>query len=470
MQTTIEQPTQEPLTPTKKQWQLIKAIKSGLYRFILIGGAISTAKSVGIAIVILSMAKQFPNTRYGVFRKNRLTLKRTTYQTFKKVARWMGLVEKRDYKANLTDLMWEFANGSEIWFMELDETKDPDFDKIKGLELTAAAIDEVNECAEEGVRVVATRVGRQNYNNEPQFVVMSCNPADNWVRDVFYTPYIKDKLQPPYLFIPSLPEDNPYNSAEYIAGLKANPPQFVKRYVEGNWDFADDENALFRNIVIERAVKPIKGRGDRFIGADIARAGQDNTVFCLIENGMLVDLYVPDIDKDDDQAILINVGDELIRYMNQNQVGYRYTTVDSNGLGEGVRDYLISKGYHVNGFKSGSTEGLELHDDETPKFDMLRSQRYWNMARAMETGAFTIWQGLPNFEDLRRDLLAHEVEITDKMIKVESKALMRKRLGRSPDFGDAVMMAFDATPPAGLADISAGGTVDDWWLHGDDED
>jgi phage terminase large subunit len=171
------------IIPTAKQREAIRAIKAGI-RYILTGGAISAAKSYGLAQIFISMAMQFPRTRYGIFRKNLTVLKRTTYQTFRKVAFEYGLIEGQ-HKVNRSEMYWEFTNGTQIYFLELDETKDPDFNKIKGLELTAAGIDEVNEIAQEGYRIVGSRVGRENHNGEPQFVLATCNPADNWVKDEF---------------------------------------------------------------------------------------------------------------------------------------------------------------------------------------------------------------------------------------------------------------------------------------------
>ena len=69
----------------------------------------------------------------------------------------------------------------------------PDYDKIKGLELTAAGIDEVNELEQNGYLIISSRVGRENHHGEPQFVLATCNPADNWVKDV-YTPWVKGTL------------------------------------------------------------------------------------------------------------------------------------------------------------------------------------------------------------------------------------------------------------------------------------
>jgi phage terminase large subunit len=118
------------IIPTPKQREAIRAIKAGI-RYILTGGAISTAKSYGLAQIFISVAMQFPRTRYGIFRKNLTVLKRTTYQTFRKVAFEYGLVEGQHYKVNRSEMYWEFNNGTQIFFLELDETKDPDFNKVK---------------------------------------------------------------------------------------------------------------------------------------------------------------------------------------------------------------------------------------------------------------------------------------------------------------------------------------------------
>jgi hypothetical protein len=78
------------LKPTPKQWEVIQAIRSRKFRYLLFGGAMSGGKSYLSAMIFLSMAKLYPGTRYGVFRRNMTALKRTTYQTFRKVSLEMG--------------------------------------------------------------------------------------------------------------------------------------------------------------------------------------------------------------------------------------------------------------------------------------------------------------------------------------------------------------------------------------------
>jgi phage terminase large subunit len=437
-------------------------------RYILTGGAISTAKSYGLAQIFISMSMQFPRTRYGIFRKNLTVLKRTTYQTFRKVAFDYGLLEGQHYKANRSEMYWEFNNGSTIYFSELDETKDPDFNKVKGLELTAAGIDEVNEIAQEGYDIVSSRVGRENHNGEPQFVLSTCNPSDNWVKDRFYTPWIKNKLPADHLFIPSLPRDNPHNSQEYLDALDRMPIQFKKRYVEGNWDYVDDANALFPNHVLDRMmVASVPKAGLKTIGVDVSREGGDKTVFSLFIGDTLTDLLEPEVDRSDVAPISDLIADELILYMQKNLVGYQQVWIDAVGNGGGVVDSMRRRGYYVNSFKSGE-KSTDLHEDETPKYDMLRSERYYKMAQAGTQGKLKIWKHCPWVEELRRDLLAHTYEVTDKQFIVESKTKMKKRLGRSPDFADAVVMGWREALEAGALDIETSGSWDD--LDSDDEE
>jgi len=110
-----------------------------------------------------------------------------------------GLTEGQHYEVNRSETYWEFTNGSQVYFIECDISNDPDYDKIKGLELTAAGIDEVNELEQNGYLIISSRVGRENHHGEPQFVLATCNPADNWVKDEFYTPWVKG----------TLPDDHP---------------------------------------------------------------------------------------------------------------------------------------------------------------------------------------------------------------------------------------------------------------------
>lgn len=67
---------------------------------------------------------------------------------------------------------------------------------------------------------------------------MTCNPANNWVKDKFYTPWKNNTLPSEYLYIPSRITDNPYimADADYVESLKNMPRYQYEVFVNGDWD------------------------------------------------------------------------------------------------------------------------------------------------------------------------------------------------------------------------------------------
>lgn len=452
----------------KKQKQVILAIRNGIAKEILYGGAMGSGKSYLIAMIASSLARQHSGITIGVFRKNRSTLKRTTLESFFEYLSNAGAIEGRDYKFNGSELSFVFPHKgkkpSKILFMELDGSKDRNYNKVRSLNLTAAFIDEVNECEREGWIALLARVGRRNTDFDgrkiPAFLMGTCNPDVNWVKEDFYTPYHKGELAPTKLFIPALPSDNPLLPAEYIATLETMPEQFKQLYLYGNWDYSDDDNSLFKHMWIDRGtiddlwtkyIKDDKGNdtkiidnSKRYLGVDVAREGRDKTVFALMENNQLVDVYVPDITVSDKSPILMQVADEIIKYAEKNDIGYEHVAIDAVGVGGGVVDACRAKGFYAREYKAGSND-VRRDQNGLPQFDNIRSMSFWDLSDALQKGDFSIYKKIDYYSELKKDLVIHTYEITDKVTKVESKTQLKKRLGASPDFADALSIAWWAS-------------------------
>lgn len=444
----------------EKQKQVIAAIRNRVAKEILYGGAMGSGKSYLIAMIATSLARQHPGVHIGVFRKNRTTLKRTTLESFFEYLNNAGAVEGRDYTFNGSELVITFKHGkglplSKVMFMELDGSKDRNYNKVRSLNLTCAFIDEVNECEREGWLALLARVGRKNtdgYKRKiPAFLMGTCNPDVNWVKDDFYTPHKKGTLPPYRMFIPALPSDNPKLPPEYIAQLETMPEQYKQLYLYGNWDYSDDDMSLFKHLHIDRGsvdmISPLLmsdgflDPSKRYIGCDVAREGRDKTVFALMDNGQLVDVYVPNIIVDDKAPILMQVAEELIAYASRNDVGYEHVAVDAVGVGGGVVDACRQKEFYVQEYKAGSNN-VRRDGNSLPMFDNIRSQAFWDLSDALQNGKFTIYKGIDYYQELKKDLVVHTYEITDKVTKVESKTQLKKRLGASPDFADALSIAW----------------------------
>lgn len=120
--------------------------------------------------------------------------------------------------------------------------------------------------------------------------------------------------------------------------------------------------------------------------------------------------------------------------------------VDVIGLGSGVVDRLREQGFkRTVAFNASAGTGRTDRSGEL-RFVNLRAAAWWWLRENLDP-AFEPALALPPDDLLIGDLVAPRYTVTSTgKIQVESKDEIRKRLGRSTDSGDAVVMAcFDAT-------------------------
>ncbi len=415
---------------TTKQRQFVEALQSRLYRYLCFGGAVSGGKSIVCIGILHNMALDYPKTRYAIIRKNYTTLKRTSVPSLRKVAELDNTSDQVDIKAESA----VYANGSEILFIDADVTKDADFDKLKGLELTACLIEEANEVDEKAFNILKTRVGRWNMIDGeliPHFILLNCNPSNNWVKTTFYQPDADGTIEAPYFYLQALPEDNEYNSKEYLESLKDLPEAEYQRYAKGNWDFADDPNQLisyewFKQCVAEK-INPIQS-DRKILSIDVARSGDDKTVFCYLQ-GLKV-LKFEEYSKLDTSEVALMA----IAKIQEQGILPEDVIIDIVGVGAGVFDMMRNRGYQVQQFVGGSKP------DSSPdffRFLNVRAEGYWFLREAlrnneMELEANTI---------LQNEILNIRYSTDEKVIKIEAKEQIKKRIGKSTDYGDALSMA-----------------------------
>lgn len=415
------------LNLTRKQSELIKALQTRRYRYLMFGGGMGGSKSYLGAIIFLQLALQFPNSRYAVIRKNMSVLKRTTYLTFQKVANDLHI----PYTENRQDMYWQVGD-SRIYFLEADDSKDQDFNKLRGLELTAAMIDEANEVAEKAFNILKMRIGRENRNGELAFLYLTTNPDQNWVKETFYDPYKEGSIEAPYYYLQALAKDNPFNQPEYIEALEHLPENEYNRFVLGDWSYSDDPNQLIRFDVLKPQLLASRSKEADGMGIDVAREGDDDTFFAYRKNIENV-RRIGDIELINSQDT-ITTASIAIEKMKDRKVGAGSVSVDVIGVGGGVVDSMRSRGYRVNAFNSGASP---TEDAGHLQFKNMRAQMYWKLREGLENGTIEL------VDDARliKELTAIRYFVKDKYIQIESKPEIKKRLGSSPDMADAVTIA-----------------------------
>lgn len=173
------------------------------------------------------------------------------------------------------------------------------------------------------------------------------------------------------------------------------------------------------------------------VGVDIARSDLgDKTVIARRQGNTITQLDRYSIA--DTMPIVGKVKGILERYV------WAYAMVDVIGIGSGPFDRLreLFPGKRIQAFNA--SEGTEMKDRAKElEFSNCRSAAWWNMRELLDP-AYDSQIALPPCDILTGDLTAPKRgrDTSSGKITVESKKDIKKRLGRSTDDGDAVVMAF----------------------------
>jgi len=413
---------------TKTQKECLKYLLDNKTKEVLFGGAAGGGKSwVGVSYLIL-MCIQYPKTRYLMGRSKLDALKKTTLNTFFEVCTAWNLKAVQDYTFNGSSNVITFYNGSEIILKDLFlYPSDRNFDSLGSLEITGAFIDEANQITEKAKNVVASRLRyKLDENGLIPKMLMTCNPAKNWVYTEYYRP-AKDKTIKPYRkFIQSLVGDNEYISKHYEKQLFELDELSKQRLLYGNWEYDATNDSLIQYDAIINMFNQQGIEGDKYISCDVARFGSDRTVIMLWQG-----LHLTSV-----QTLLkssVNEVVEAVRRLQQDhQVSLRNIIVDEDGVGGGVKDYLRCQGF-VNNSKALKNEN----------YQNLKTQCYYKLADLINKGQIGISCSDVNI----KNHIIEECEQVrtkdadkDNKLQIIPKDTVKAILGRSPDYSDALAM------------------------------
>ena len=416
---------------TSKQSEFAEAVFSGRYRYLLYGGAIRGGKTVCALLLCLILARIYKGSRWAVVRKDLPTIKRNTVPSFQRIA-------ESDFvgEINRTDWHVDCANGSRIIFFPESIERDPELNRWRGLEVNGFVLEECNEISESAFNKAIERSGSWRCEGEqpPPLILATCNPTLQWVKRLWYDPWRKGILKEPWFYLPAKVTDNPHLDPAYLQNLetlRVTNRNAYERFVEGNWESADEPDQLIAYDWTLNARNVEKQDGPSVLGVDIARYGDDDTVLALMRGNALVKLEYH-------HGLSLERVTALVRKkIVETPVDSRSVMIDAVGLGAGVVDNLRAQGYYVSEVISGA-KPIETRL-ETFRFKNLRSQMWWYVREQLRTGQFCLDIDDPR---LREDLTAPRYTITgDKVIQVESKDEIKKRIGRSTDAADAVVYA-----------------------------
>jgi len=281
---------------SEKQKQAYELALNPQITELLLGGSAGGSKSWTVCQIGVLIAKMYPGVRIFVGRNTLKSLNQSTIATLvNKVHPALGLTYD-DYRLRFSDMELEYKNGSKIIFGELDYIpSDVDYSRWGSMECDFGIIEEAGEIAKQGFSVIKSRTGRGILAKEygiPGFVILTCNPSQNFLKTEFYDPYEKlggggfqkweigeitldegkvtERKVPAYrAFLRMGAYDNPFLPKSYIDNLKVLPDRERKRLLEGNWNYADDDNMLFKSGLLDKATiyeSPVGEKFNSYIG------------------------------------------------------------------------------------------------------------------------------------------------------------------------------------------------------------
>jgi len=395
---------------------------------VLFGGAAGGGKSwVGCSWLIL-MCLKYPKTRYLMGRSKLDSLKKTTLNTFFEVCEEWGIKAEKHYHFNGSSNVITFYNKSEIMLKDLFlYPSDRNFDNLGSLELTGAFIDECNQITEKAKNIVSSRMRYKldQYNIIPK-LLMTCNPAKNWVYTQYYRPSKEGKQKPHRKFIQSLVDDNQYISKYYKTQLQTLDELSKQRLLYGNWEYDATDDSLIQYDAIINLFNQTGIKGDKYISCDVARFGSDKTVIMVWKGLHIINI------KSLLKSSINDVVEEVRRLQQENQVPLRNIIVDEDGVGGGVKDYLRCQGF-VNNSRALKGEN----------YQNLKTQCFYKLADLINKGQIGITCkdiGIKN--DIIEELEQVRTKDADKDTKLQiiPKDTIKAILGRSPDYADALAM------------------------------
>jgi len=202
------------------------------------------------------------------------------------------------------------------------------------------------------------------------------------------------------------------------------------------------EDSVFSATDLENAIQldfsDVRINGVKCLGVDVARFGDDKTVFTVMTGG--TDLATNEY-KGEVEYIEAVQGKDTVEVHNKalslyNEYNCECVTVDDTGVGGGVTDMLRRDDLNVAAFIAAEKP---MNDTN---YRNLKAEMYFDMSKQFSKDRIK----MPEHNQLKADLLniRYEIDLQGKLIIV-SKEKMKKAGINSPDFGESLMIAYYGT-------------------------
>ena len=357
-------------------------------------------------------------------RKIGADFKRTTFETFKRT------IPPSNYRIKEDDQVLIFHERVKVYYGGLDDREN--INKFNSAEFAFFALDQAEETDRSDVSVLQASLRLKYKGIQPPYKhFYTANPGECWLKEDFI-----DSPLPGYHFVPALFSDNPHLPDNYEKTLTSSfryNQALLDAYLHGNWYALQAENALLSakqyadlKLTIHH---PKKRKG--VVVCDPSLGG-DACVIKVMENYKTIEqlvLHVREPMKIAGEMMVLGVKHRIPNY----------AADTTGGLGEAILDRIRE----VKPLSNRIYLSYATKEDYFKHGVNLRAEMAWHYMMAVIDKRIPY----PEDEEVRRQILAMRFKVINSqgMIQMEEKKETRKRLGQSPDSGDAEIMGVWAT-------------------------
>ena len=370
--------------------------------------------------------------------------------------------------------VWRFGDGRMIEFGHLE--RDDDVFRYHSAEYDFIGYDEGIQFSSHQFHYLLSRL-RTTFTDQRCQAVIATNPGPGWCKALF-SPWLNldvrageertrkrvagdqwedcpeddpDALRLTYL--PARLTDNPYIDPDYRRRLNLLPEPYRSQLLLGDWEAgsADADYQVIPTAWVVAAMRRWRewrnrggARPERMTacGVDIAYGGGDMSVIAPRFGVIVPSLQVLDVRNTMELVGRVKI---LVDGLGGDAV------IEAVTMGVGVYDRCRELGLSVVPFvPQAPTDRMDATG--VLRFADTRSAAWWHMREWLDPeNAYGVI--LPSDDGLLTDLAAPRWStMSDGRVRVEKKVDIKKRIGRSTDRGDAVVMAFWVVDEPGARD------------------
>lgn len=248
---------------------------------------------------------------------------------------------------------------------------------------------------------------------------------------------VKGDLPFPFLVSPQYASDVYHrygpDSAMYQSRVLGRFPQgSADTLIPLSWILSAVERWKERTEQLRQGIKINFGPEPPIYGVDVARFGSDRTVRTK-RHGVYV--YPQQVTQ---QENLMQTAGRVVADLREDESAV--ANIDAIGMGGGP----VDRAKEVMGGQADRVRGINVAEGATDpeRFANKRAEGYWRLREAFEGQQIMI----PEDDELIQELtnLKYKVVNSNGTIRMEEKAEAKRRLGKSPDLADSLMLTYVA--------------------------